>query len=246
VLKKQISQEEIMNRALKKAIDQNYQLLLTSKEFDGNEVVEDAVNIDLAKIDRKNLEIIFIFERLPEVTIGNYKTIKLTHSHSNIEDREIENEISRYTKRDTMLIPKESGNIAQGDMVNFDFKGFIDDQPFTGGEAKGHELEIGSGNFIPGFEEQLVGLQKGEKKTIQVTFPKDYHAKDLANKKASFELVNNDIKTIQKPKLDEAYIARFAIDGVKNEEQFKKYIGKQLKDHKEYTNMQDTIHQISE
>jgi trigger factor len=236
-----------MNHALKKVVDENYKLLITNnKEFNPDQLIEDAVSIDLAKIDPKNLEIVYIFEKFPEVTLGDYKKIKIHYTEPKVEDKEVQQEIERYTKKDIMLIPKESNDIAMGDMVNFDFKGFVDDKAFAGGEAQGHELEIGSGSFIPGFEEKMIGLKKGDKKTIEVTFPKDYHAKDLANKKAKFELVINDIKTIQKPKLDEAYIARFAIPNVKTEHEFREYVSKQLLDYKKYTSRQEPVRQISE
>jgi trigger factor len=246
IAKKHISEGEVINHALKSAVDKNYKLLIEDKEFQSEELIEDAVSIDFGKVEPKTLEIIYLFEKYPTVTLGDYKKIKINYEEPKVEKQEVENEIGRYTKKDTMLIPKEEGNIDKGDMVNFDFKGFVNDKAFAGGEAKGHELEIGSNTFIPGFEEQMVGLKKGEKKTIEVTFPKDYQAKDLAGKKAKFELVINDIKTIQKPKLDEAYIARFAIPNVKTEEEFREYIGKQLLEYKKYHNKQGATRQISE
>ncbi|MDE7433826.1 MAG: FKBP-type peptidyl-prolyl cis-trans isomerase, partial [Mycoplasmoidaceae bacterium] len=90
-----------------------------------------------------------------------------------------------------MLADKESQVIANGDMANIDFEGFIENKPFPGGKAKGYDLEIGSKSFIPGFEEQLIGLKKGDKKDIKVTFPKDYFEKSLAGKETKFAIVVN-------------------------------------------------------
>lgn len=245
IAKKHISEQEIMNHALKRAIDHNYKLLIDDKDFNPEEVIEDAVSIDLSKVKPKELEIIYIFEKYPTVTLTGYDKIKIDYEEPKVEKNEIDSEIERYTKKDIMLIPKEEEIIAHGDMVNFDFKGFVNDEPFAGGEAKGHELEIGSKAFIPGFEEQMIGLKKGEKKTIEITFPKNYHTKHLADKKAKFELIINDIKTIQKPHLDETYIARFAIPNVKTPEQFRKYISEQILDYKKYHNKEKATRQIS-
>jgi trigger factor len=235
-----------MNHALKKVVDHNFKLLVENEGFKQDEVIEEALSIEIVKIEPKILEIAYTFEKYPVVTLADYKKIKITYTEPKVEKHELEQEIQRYTKKDIMLIPKEEGNIVKGDMVNFDFKGFVDDKPFEHGEAKGHELEIGSNNFIPGFEEQMVGLKKGERKTIEVTFPKDYHSKDLANKKAKFDLVINEIKTIQRPKLDESYITRFAIPNVKTPEQFREYVQNQLMDYKKYHSKQNATKQISE
>jgi trigger factor len=246
VAKKQISSSEVMNHALKKVIDENYRLLLDSKDFIRDELIEEGVSVDIAKIDEATLQIVYIFEKVPEVTIDqDYRKIKIECVEPAIQQSDIENEINRYTKKDTMLIPKENGIIAHGDMVNFDFKGFLDDKPFPGGEAKGYELEIGSNTFIPGFEEQMINLKKDDKKTIDITFPKDYQAKDLAGKKTKFELVINDVKTIQRPKMDETYIAKFGIPNIKTVAEFKKYVGDQLLDHKKYIAKQEAVKEIS-
>jgi trigger factor len=246
VARNQISQSEIINNALNKAIDANYKLLMEDKSFQSQNLIEDAVTIDLQKVDVNVLEIIYVFEKYPDVKLPDYKNIKIDYHEPKVDDAEVDREISGFTKRDNMLVPKDNGLIAKGDMVNFNFKGFLDDKPFPGGEAQDFELEIGSNSFIPGFEDKMIGLKKGEEKSIEVTFPKDYHVADLANKKTKFELKINDIKTIQKPKLDEEYIARFKIPEVKTEAEFKKYLHKQIHEQKKYTSRQGAIKKISE
>jgi trigger factor len=235
-----------MNGALNKTIDSNYKLLVQDKDFKSEDLIEDAVSIDLQKVDKDTLEIIYIFEKYPDVTLPDYKKIKIDYVEPKTEDSEVEHEINHFTKRDNMLIPKDDGVVSKGDMVNFDFKGFMDDKPFPGGEAQDYELEIGSNSFIPGFEDQMVGLKKGDKKTIEITFPKDYHAKNLANKKTKFELKINDVKTIQKPKLDEEYLARFKIPNIKTEQEFRTYLHKQIHEQKEYKSRQSAIGKISQ
>ena len=113
-------------------------------------------------------------------------------------------------------------------MVKFDFEGFIDGKPIEGGEAKDYQLEIGSGQFISGFEEQMVGLKKGAKKTIEVVFPKDYPAEEYRNKKANFNLLIKDISKITYPKLDKAYLSKFNLQNVETEEQFKNYFKNEI------------------
>ncbi|MGL6125127.1 MAG: trigger factor [Metamycoplasmataceae bacterium] len=111
----------------------------------------------------------------------------------------------------------------KGDTIIFDFKGYIGDKPFEGGESERFELKIGSGSFIPGFEEKLVGLKLG-KNSIKVTFPKNYHVKDLANKEAEFKLNIREIKTFDLPKLDEEFIKTLNIKNVKTPIELKKYL----------------------
>ncbi|MCF0126489.1 MAG: trigger factor, partial [Clostridia bacterium] len=124
--------------------------------------------------------------------------------------------------RDYML-SESKDPIKNGDMVKFDFKGFVDDKPFAGGEAQDFNLEIGSGSFIPGFEEQMIGLKKGDKRSIEVTFPKDYHANDLAGKKARFDLDIKEVSNITRPVLDEAYLKKLNMPNVKTLDDLKKF-----------------------
>ncbi len=101
------------------------------------------------------------------------------------------------------LVVKEDGEVENGDTVKLDFKGFSDGEPFEGGEAQDFDLEIGSGSFIPGFEEQMIGMKVGEEKEIEVTFPEEYHAAELAGKPAVFEVKVNEIKGKEIPELND-------------------------------------------
>ncbi|MBQ2349489.1 MAG: trigger factor, partial [Mycoplasma sp.] len=156
-------------------------------------------------------------------------------------DKEIEFEIKNAIKNDYMLSAKEDGVIAKGDMAKFDFEGFICDKAIDGGAAKDYELEIGSGLFIPGFEDQMIGLKKGEKKTIEVTFPKNYPVEEYRNKKAKFNLLIKEISKITYPTLDKVYLAKFNLPNVENEKQFREYIKKEIKKAKGVTKRQELI-----
>ncbi|MDR0985988.1 MAG: trigger factor [Mycoplasmataceae bacterium] len=245
LLKEKISLQEIINNCLRKVINEQYKKLISDKQFDNENAIEDALAIDVIKANEKELEIIYEFEKYPNITLPNYKNIKLSYKKELATDDDVQRELNYLTKNDTMLSPKQTQVIEKGDMVNFDFKGFIDNKPFAGGESKGYELEIGSNNFIPGFEEKMIGLKKDDTKTIEVTFPKDYHAKDMANKKANFELKINDVKTIIKPEINREFVEKLKIPNVNDEKTLKEFIKKQITDQKNYYNRQQAITSIS-
>jgi trigger factor len=202
--------------------------------------------VDIAKVDENNLEIEYDFEKYPDITLGDYKNIKTKYKKPAISTEEIQKEIDHMIQKDIMLTPKDQDQIAHGDMVNFDFDGSVDGKPFEGGKSAGYELEIGSNMFIPGFELQMIGLKAGDTKDIKVTFPKDYHAKEMANKEATFKLKINSVKTINKPELDEAYIARFAIPNVKTKQELHAYLEHNIFEHKNYQLRQEAIKIISQ
>lgn len=139
----------------------------------------------------------------PEVKLGDYKGLEVTRQETEVTDEEIEEQLKDRQTSFAELVIKEEGAIEEGDTVNLDFKGFADGEAFEGGEAQGFDLEIGSGQFIPGFEEKMVGMQLGEEKEIEVNFPEEYHAAELAGKPAVFEVKVNEIKTKEVPELDD-------------------------------------------
>ncbi len=228
VAKSKISEQEVLSRALKPMIDELYHELTSSKEIDSKKIIIDALNIDVKELKKNDLQICFIFENYPEVTVPEISSLKTKYTNPVVEDKEIEFEINRMTKNDWMLADKDSQIIAKGDMANIDFEGFLDDKPFPGGTAKAFDLEIGSGSFIPGFEDQLLGLKKGDKKDIFVTFPEDYHEKSLAGKKTKFAITVNNIKQITKPNIDNEYAKKFNLPNVNTLEDLRKHIREQI------------------
>ncbi len=139
----------------------------------------------------------------PEVKLGDYKGLEVTRQETEVTDEEIEEQLKDRQAAFAELIVKEEGAVENGDTVKLDFKGFADGEAFEGGEAKDFDLEIGSGSFIPGFEEQMVGMTVGEEKSIEVNFPEEYHAAELAGKPATFEVKVHEIKTKEIPALDD-------------------------------------------
>nr|MDD6335163.1 trigger factor [bacterium] len=140
----------------------------------------------------------------PEVELGQYKNLPVEKPQAVVTDDDVNAEIDRARDSRSRWVTAERA-IENGDTVTFDFEGFIDDKPFEGGSAKDFTLEIGSGRFIPGFEEQMVGLSAGEEKDLSVTFPEDYHAEELKGKPAIFKVTIKEVKTKQLPELDDAF-----------------------------------------
>lgn len=139
----------------------------------------------------------------PEVKLGEYKGLEVTRQETEVTDEEIEEQLKDRQKSLAEMVVKEEGAIENGDTVNLDFEGFVDGEAFEGGKAEGYDLEIGSGSFIPGFEEQVVGLKQGEEKDVEVSFPEEYHAAELAGKPAVFKVKIHEIKTKEIPELND-------------------------------------------
>jgi trigger factor len=162
------------------------------------------------------------------VTLPDYKKFDLKLDSTEVSQEEVEHEFNRMIKKDIMLVPKENGTVQNGDSLEINFIGYKDGVAFPGGTANNQELEIGSNSFIPGFEEGLIGMKAGETKSIELSFPKDYHAADLAGQKVQFDVTVNSISSVEKPKFDEQYFAKFKLENVKTEQEFKNYLKKQL------------------
>ncbi|MEC2076815.1 trigger factor [Metabacillus fastidiosus] len=141
----------------------------------------------------------------PEVKLGEYKGLAVEKMDTTVTDEDIENELKTLQERNAELVVKESGAIENGDTVVIDFEGSVDGEVFEGGTAENYSLDIGSGTFIPGFEEQLVGVETGAEKNVEVTFPEEYHAENLAGKPAVFKVKVHEIKGKQLPALDDEF-----------------------------------------
>lgn len=141
----------------------------------------------------------------PEVKLGDYKGIELNKVEYNVTDEDVDNEINLYRERNARIITVEDRPVEKGDIVTIDFKGYKDGEAFPGGEGSGYELTIGSGQFIPGFEDQLIGCTAGSETKISVTFPEDYHDEGLKGAKAEFEVKIHSIKVKELPEPDDEF-----------------------------------------
>ncbi len=142
---------------------------------------------------------------VPEVELGEYKDLEVKKPVYEVKDEEVENELKSMQQKNARVETKEDGSIEKGDIAVVDFKGFVEDKAFEGGEGTDYELEIGSGTFIDNFEDQLVGLKKGEEKDVKVKFPEEYGREDLNGKEALFKVAVKDIKAKELPALDDEF-----------------------------------------
>ena len=141
----------------------------------------------------------------PEVVLGEYKGLAVTAPVTEVTDEEVDKQINALRERHAKMVVAEDAELGQGDFALIDFDGTVDGKPFSGGQSKGYPLEIGSGSFIPGFEDQLIGAKAGEEREVKVTFPADYFVAELAGKEAVFVTKINDVKRKELPDLNDDF-----------------------------------------
>ncbi|EAD5868300.1 trigger factor [Listeria innocua] len=168
----------------------------------------------------------------PEVKLGDYKGLEVEKRETELKTEELEAELKQLQERQAELVVKEDAPAENGDTVILDFEGFKDGVAFEGGQAENHSLELGSGQFIPGFEEKLVGLKAGDEADIELTFPEEYHAEDLAGQPVVFKVKLHEIKTKEVPALDDE-LAKDIDEEVETLDELKEKISKRLQEAKE-------------
>ncbi|MFP7299869.1 trigger factor [Neobacillus niacini] len=204
----------------------------------------DRPDIDIEQME-KGKELIFkaTVQVKPEVTLGEYKGLEVEELDTTVTDEDVTKELETLQNRQAELVVKEEGTAELGDTVVLDFEGFVDGEAFEGGKAENHSLELGSGSFIPGFEEQLVGVAAGESKDVEVTFPEEYHAAELAGKPAVFKVTVHEIKGKELPALDDEF-AKDVDDEVETLDALKEKIRTRLEDSKKHEaehNLRDSL-----
>ncbi|MEX5284343.1 trigger factor [Selenomonas sputigena] len=225
----------IEQRVGKKAILDAAFDLVADKAFLDAIKEQDVVPVSRPDIETLTLEegqdVVFKarFTAKPEVKLGEYKGLKIEKKVDAVTDTDVDNELENMRRRRSQMVDAPEGaSVKTGDLVTLDFKGFVNNEPFEGGEGKDYPLEIGSNRFIPGFEEQLIGIKIGEQRDVNVTFPEEYHSQELAGKAAKFECVIHSIKERQLPELNDEFarkvskfqtLAELKVDIRKNLEQ---------------------------
>ena len=187
--------------------------------------------VDIKEIDENHVEFIFTIITKPEVKIKKYEGLKIKKDKLEVKEEEIQDEIDHLLEQYAELVVKE-GTVENGDTVIIDYEGFLDGVPFEGGKAENYSLVIGSNTFIPGFEEQLIGMDKDSEKEIKVTFPEDYHAENLKGKETTFKVKVHEIKTKQNRELDDEFFEDLGMEGVNSLETLKESIKEHLEAHK--------------
>lgn len=194
---KQEAFEIVANKAYSEALDQEKLIPVSDPKVEESTFEEG-----------KDMELTIKVTLKPEPELGEYKGLHVEKKEVEVTDEQVDAQIKDMMGRDAkMVVAEEGAVIEKGDFAIIDFAGTVDGEPFSGGEGKGYPLEVGSNSFIPGFEDQLVGLSKGDSTDVEVTFPEDYFVKDLAGKEAIFKVNIQDVKRKELPKLNDEYVA---------------------------------------
>lgn len=194
---KQEAFEIVANKAYSEALDQEKLIPVSDPKVEESTFEEG-----------KDMELTIKVTLKPEPELGEYKGLHVDKKEVEVTDEQVDAQIKDMMGRDAkMVVAEEGAVIEKGDFAIIDFAGTVDGEPFSGGEGKGYPLEVGSNSFIPGFEDQLVGLSKGDSTDVEVTFPEDYFVKDLAGKEAIFKVNIQDVKRKELPELNDEYVA---------------------------------------
>lgn len=185
----------VLPDAYDKAVEENKIFPVDQPEIDiKGEIEKDKDIVFTAKVTVK-----------PEFELGEYKGIKAKKVTSRVLKKDIDAELDKKREMNARMVPVEDRAVEKDDIVNIDFEGFTDGKAFDGGKGEGYDLTIGSGQFIPGFEDQLIGKNIGEEVEVNVTFPEEYHAEDLKGKDAMFKVKINSVKVKELPELDDEF-----------------------------------------
>lgn len=228
---KMYGEEALYEDALNDLLPRAYQKALAELEDEDFELVGEP-SIDIKSMEKDaDWEIIAEVPLKPEVTLGDYKNIEVTKQDRTVTDEEVADELESRRQRAVELALKDDA-AEEGDTVVIDFEGYKDGEKFDGGSAENHSLELGSGQFIPGFEDQLIGAKSGDEKDVEVTFPEEYGAEELAGQDVVFKVVVHEVKEKRVPELDDEF-AKDVDDEVETLDELKDKIRQQLEKSKD-------------
>ena len=212
----------VLQDAYKKMMEENKDLEIVSQP-----------EVSLKSLTKDYVEFLFTITTMPEVKLGEYKKLGVKKESVEVTEEEVEKALEETKQKYAEIVTKE-GKVENKDTAIIDFEGFKNGVAFEGGKGENYSLVIGSNTFIPGFEEQLIGMEKGEEKDINVTFPSDYHAEELKGQPVIFKVKVNEIKTTKLPELNKEFFEDLALDGVDSEETLKETLKANIKAHKEH------------
>ncbi|MGL5268506.1 MAG: trigger factor [Spiroplasma sp.] len=230
IAKKHIKVDEILRNAGNNAIKIAYQYGLEQKDLDVK--VTNKPSVEISDLSKDSCQLTFNFDLDLEVSLKQYTNFDIVKSEVKILPEEIDQQVKLLKDRFAVYSPKEEGTLAMGDIAIFDFKGTINGQEFPGNQAKDTQLEIGSNQFIPGFEEQMIGMKNNETKVLKVTFPKEYHVENLANKEAEFVVDLKEIKVKMVNDNTEELVQDINMPNISTYEELLNYIKIQLEEQK--------------
>lgn len=232
MVRARVSKASVLEEATDMILQTKFVEILT--EANVEPVAQPALSVQ--KVDADELEVQILVPVKPQVELGEYKGLEVKKSRVTVTKKEIEEQLANYQTQFAELTVKEGGKVAKGDTAVIDFEGFVDGVAFEGGKGENYPLEIGSGSFIPGFEDQVIGMTVDKEQDIVVTFPEDYGAADLAGKEATFKVTVHEIKEKHLPEIDDELAKDVNIDGVETLDQLKDHIKANIKTRKESEN----------
>ena len=229
VFVKKYGMTSLYMEAAESLLDKAYEMMLKENKDDVI-VAQPAINVNAVTDDY--VEFKFVLTLKPEVKLGKYTGLGVKKETVKVTQEEINNAVDAMRERYTENVDKD-GKVASGDVAVIDFEGFKDGVAFDGGKGENYSLKIGSNTFIPGFEDQVIGMSKGEEKEINVTFPEDYHAEDLKGKEVVFKVKVNEIKEQKLPELDKEFFEDLGMEGIDTKEALEKQLEENNKERKE-------------
>lgn len=232
VYNQKFGEESLYDEAINQILNNSYVKAIIEKKLDV--CSEPTVDVDFETVGRgKKMKYTIEVDVYPEVTLGQYKGLEVEKEKVSVSAKDVNDKIEHTLKNYAELVVVEDKPLEKGMTAVFDFDGSVDGVHFDGGKAENYSLEIGSGQFIPGFEDQMVGMKKGEEKDINVKFPDDYHAENLKGKDSVFHIVLHELKEKKVPVLDEEFIKGLEIENVKTVDEYKKFVKESLKKDRE-------------
>lgn len=209
----------------------------------GDVVIVAQPDISVSAVTDDYVEFKFVLTLKPEVKLGKYKNLGIKKEEVKVTDEEVKEALEDMRKKYIENIDKE-GNVENGDIAIIDFEGFKDGVAFPGGKGENYSLKIGSNTFIPGFEDALIGMKKGEEKDIDLTFPEDYHEEDLKGAKVVFKVKVNEIKEQKLPEFDKDFFEDLGMEGITNLEELNKQLKENILARKENESLNKFIDEL--
>lgn len=232
--------QSLYEEALNYVLQETYSDVIEKESLEV--VAQPKIDLDVSKLEKgKGFTYTATVAVKPDVELGEYKGFEYEHESVDVTDEEIDAKIDELLGQNAELVLKEDGALEENDTAVFDFEGFVDGEPFEGGKADNHEMVIGSNQFIPGFENQMVGMQPGEEREIKVQFPNEYQAEHLAGKDAVFKTKLHEIKVKQTPELTDEFVKELDREGVGTIDELKADTKETLVQEKEETSKNKAI-----
>ena len=230
IVKKHVADEQVQYEAIQ---DIAQELLIAGVKENDLELI-DRPELKIDSINNDECKVTFVCAVNPDVKLGDYKNLGYKVEDVAVSDGDVEAELDKLREQKSELEIKEDGVVENGDIAIIDYEGFKDGVPFEGGKGENYDLKIGSGAFIPGFEDQLVGMKVDEEKEFNITFPEEYHAEELKGKEVTFKVKVHEVKRKIMGELDDETIKDMKLENVNNLEELKTFIKDSLLKNKQY------------